>query len=315
MEGVLKLKRVVIKEEIFAITQDTFEAIILGQLIYWQEKVNDFDKYIDEEKKRGNNNGIEVVISPTNGWMYKKASELIEECMLTISENTARKYLKNLEGKGFISSRTNPLYKWDKVLQYRVNMMFVIGSIKNRGFDGLGGYKSAIEKNETSKLKFRASNLENGDSDLENYGAIPEITNRDYYIDKDNIVAEAPSKKSTSKFDFKKGLIELGVEDSVADDWIELRKKKKASNSQTSLNAIGHEIKKSGRGANECIVEAVMRGWQGFKADWIKNKDNENSRGNEKEKRQREFAEHIATRMASPNFGKPDKSGPDALPF
>lgn len=130
MDGVLKLKRVVIKEEIFSITQDTFEAIILGQLIYWQEKVNDFDKFIAEEKKRGDNNGIEVIISPTNGWMYKKASELVEECMLTISENTARKYLKNLESKGFISSRTNPVYKWDKVLQYRVNMMFVIGSIK-----------------------------------------------------------------------------------------------------------------------------------------------------------------------------------------
>lgn len=105
---------------------------------------------------------------------------------------------------------------------------------------------------------------------------IPNNTNINNTIDKDNIVASAPSKKSTPKFDFKKGLIELGIEESVADDWIELRKKKKASNSQTSLNAIKNEIKKSGRGANECIVEAVSRGWQGFKAEWI-NKDKNGS--------------------------------------
>ena len=48
---VKKLKRIVIKEELFSITNDTFEAIILGQMIYWQERVNDFDKFIKEEKR------------------------------------------------------------------------------------------------------------------------------------------------------------------------------------------------------------------------------------------------------------------------
>ena len=49
MENLRKLKRVVIKEEIVAITGgETNLAIVLGQLMYWQERVNDYDQYIDE---------------------------------------------------------------------------------------------------------------------------------------------------------------------------------------------------------------------------------------------------------------------------
>ena len=59
MENLRKLKRVVIKEEIVAITGDTNLAIVLGQLMYWQERVNDYDKYIDEEECRCRSNGIE----------------------------------------------------------------------------------------------------------------------------------------------------------------------------------------------------------------------------------------------------------------
>ena len=39
-----KLKRVVIKEELFALTGDFKEAIILNQFIYWSERIRDFDK-------------------------------------------------------------------------------------------------------------------------------------------------------------------------------------------------------------------------------------------------------------------------------
>lgn len=262
MNDVVKLKRVVIKEEIFSITQDTFEAIILGQFIYWQGKVNDFDKYISEEKKRCDNNGEDMVMNPTNGWMYKKASELIDECMLTISENTARKYIKNLEAKGFICSRTNPVFKWDKVLQYRVNMSLIIDLIKDNGYDGLSGYNVPNRNNYTSKLKFRAS-------ELENYVAIPEttseITNKEEK--KDTIV----SKEKNIKFDFLKALIELGVNETVANDWMLVRKNKKATNSETAFNSIEREIAKSNASPTECITVAVERDWKGFKAEWFKN--------------------------------------------
>ena len=112
----IKLKRIVIKEELYAITQDTIESIILGQFIYWEERVNDYDLFIKEEERRCLDNSVPFNVNLSNGWIYKKTSDLIDECMLSISENTVRRYINNLEEKGFISSRINPNFKWDRTL-------------------------------------------------------------------------------------------------------------------------------------------------------------------------------------------------------
>ena len=45
-----KLKRAVIKEEFVTITKDFILAVILNQFIYWSDRVNDFDKMIEEER-------------------------------------------------------------------------------------------------------------------------------------------------------------------------------------------------------------------------------------------------------------------------
>lgn len=70
-------------------------------------------------------------------------------------------------------------------------------------------------------------------------------------------------------FDFKNSLIEIGVSPEVADDWMQVRKAKRASNTKTAFRRIKNEIDKSGLSANECITIAVARSWQGFQADWV----------------------------------------------
>lgn len=178
-----KLKKVVIKEELFTLTGDMFESILLGQLIYWQDKVNDFDKFIDEEQKRCEYNKLSFNMEKSNGWMFKKASELKDECMLNISEQTIRKYLQKLTDKGFINSRINPKYKWDRTIQYRVNINFVIDSIKQLGYDGLSGWKYTTSKNKTSNLENGDSLDNNRDSKESNGAAIPYTTNINYNTD------------------------------------------------------------------------------------------------------------------------------------
>lgn len=74
-----------------------------------------------------------------------------------------------------------------------------------------------------------------------------------------------------SKFDFKQSLIDIGVASEVAEDWMQVRKAKRAANTETAFKRIVHEIQKSGLPANECITIAVSRSWQGFQADWIAN--------------------------------------------
>jgi hypothetical protein len=73
------------------------------------------------------------------------------------------------------------------------------------------------------------------------------------------------------RFDFKKSLLEIGVSPQVAEDWLKVRKAKKAANTETAFKGIQKEIELSGLSADECITIAVERSWQGLKAEWIAN--------------------------------------------
>lgn len=134
-----KLKRVVIKEELVALTGDTTAAIILNQFIYWSERVRDFDKFIEEEKERMAMGGEEVSIEKRNGWIYKKVEELADEIMVTKSSKTVRRRIKDLVDAGWIDERNNPKVPWDRTKQYRVNITKIQYDLQKLGY-ALEGY-------------------------------------------------------------------------------------------------------------------------------------------------------------------------------
>jgi transposase len=89
-----------------------------------------------------------------------------------------------------------------------------------------------------------------------------------------NILIEEDKSSSNNKsnrYDFKKALIEIGVSEQIAKDWMEVRKAKGAANTETSFKSIEREILKSGLPANECIRLAAENSWRGFKAEWLAN--------------------------------------------
>lgn len=134
------LKRVVIKEELVELTGDFRPALILNQFIYWIEKMYDTDKYILEEKERALKHDMEVSIDESKGWIYKTAEELNEELMIGMSVPTIRKYIKQLVEKGYLIQRRNPKYKWDKTMQYRVDLYKVQLDLGKLGYV-LDGFK------------------------------------------------------------------------------------------------------------------------------------------------------------------------------
>ena len=99
-------------------------------------------------------------------------------------------------------------------------------------------------------------------------GVAPHATN---IIDNINISPTEINNNKGKRFDFKKSLIEIGVSPEVADDWMQVRKTKRASNTETAFRRIKNEIDKSGLSSNECKTIAVARSWQGFQADWVAN--------------------------------------------
>ena len=135
-----KLKRVVIKEELVELTGDYRPAIILNQMLYWTERMFDTDNYIREEKTRALNNDTEINIMESKGWIYKTAEDLNEELMVGMSTPTIRKYIKQLVEKGYLVQRKNPKYKWDKTIQYRVDLYKIQLDLGELGY-ALEGYR------------------------------------------------------------------------------------------------------------------------------------------------------------------------------
>ena len=135
-----KLKRVVIKQELVELTGDFRPALILNQFIYWTERMFDTDKYIQEERERASKYEADVNIDESNGWIYKKASDLNDELMVGMSNPTIGKYINQLVKAGYLTQRRNPKYKWDKTLQYRVDMYKVQKDLGKLGY-ALEGYK------------------------------------------------------------------------------------------------------------------------------------------------------------------------------
>jgi hypothetical protein len=73
------------------------------------------------------------------------------------------------------------------------------------------------------------------------------------------------------KFDFKNSLKNLGVENEVINEWLEVRKNKRATNTQTAFKKIALQIEKSKITANEFIIIAVENSWSGINHKWLEN--------------------------------------------
>ncbi|MBS0272552.1 MAG: hypothetical protein JSR85_07905, partial [Proteobacteria bacterium] len=107
-----------IRKELVALTDNHDKAIVLNQLLYWTERVKDFELWLEEEKNLDPKNSA----LPQHGWIYKTAKDLIKETLLCINRTTLRRYMTFLIHKGWVDERLNPSNKWDKTLQYRVNL-------------------------------------------------------------------------------------------------------------------------------------------------------------------------------------------------
>ena len=89
--------------------------------------------------------------------------------------------------------------------------------------------------------------------------------NKDNKENKDN-----KDNKKEASFNFLKSIIDLGVEEQVAKDWMVVRKGKGA-NTLTAFKKIKEEIEACSATPNECITLSAQRGWVGFFAEYYKN--------------------------------------------
>lgn len=100
----------------------------------------------------------------------------------------------------------------------------------------------------------------------------------------------------------------VGVDLSIWNDFLDHRKAKRAPLSNTALAAIEREAEKAGWTLDAALSECMLRNWQGFKADWVKeNGHNGRTSGNPSDNARRVDGFTAALRHVA--------NGPSADPF
>ncbi|WP_180161075.1 DNA-binding protein [Acinetobacter sp. YH12064] len=216
-------------------------ALMLSQLVYWTSRTKDHD-----------------------GWVYKDHHEWTQETGLTRKEqHTARKTLKSL---GFISEKKHGVPPRVFFRVERENL-----------------YKALIEYSETTTATqlchTEQLNVPNGTiecAEQHNHVCQKEQLNvpkgaRNTENTTENttdIKLGASAPKQPKKFSAKKFLIENGVSEKTAQEFIDLKNKKRKTITDRSLKIIFNQATEA-QLTNERVFQIiVLRGWESFKAAW-----------------------------------------------
>ncbi|WP_310560375.1 DUF6291 domain-containing protein [Flavobacterium sp.] len=77
-------------------------------------------------------------------------------------------------------------------------------------------------------------------------------------------------------FDFRKNLMDFGFKEKLIDDWIKVRKTKRATNTETAFNKFIGEVQKANKDPNEILEICISKDWKGFQAEWLNNIQTQN---------------------------------------
>lgn len=207
--GLKKERIIIVRESLVDITGSTNEAKILGQFLYWTDRVRDFSKFIEEEQERINRNEeinkrIDIDVEELKaGWVYKTIDELSEELMNDISKNTIIKIIDHLIQKGFLHRRRNPRIKWDRTYQYRVDLVEVNKRLLESGWNTLH-FKITLpdELDDTNYQNWEMEVTTLGVQNHKTGEAIPETTNKDYK-NKNTYIVENEKTSETEQIPYQ----------------------------------------------------------------------------------------------------------------
>lgn len=119
-----------IQGELVDLTGDPLMASFLWQLVYWSQRVPDFELFVAEEKRAA----LQERSSFYHGWFSKSVQELLAETMFRTTLSTLHYYLDFFVEQRWVQRRTNPQNKGDETLQYRVSLRKLCIDLQNHGY-------------------------------------------------------------------------------------------------------------------------------------------------------------------------------------
>ena len=143
--------------------------------------------------------------------------------------------------------------------------------------------QKSVEKANKRWNKVRQNNHEkvNKINETSNATAMQQQCYTDTDLDKDLEKSKELKRKSTKK----KFSLPENIDQKLWDEWMQVRFKKKAVNSETALNALLKKLSlcaESGTTENEAMIIAIENSWKSVQPDWIDNlKTNGQSKPNQ----------------------------------
>lgn len=205
-----------------------------------------------------------------NGFFYKTQDEWEEETGLGRREQeTARKKLREL---GFVSEHKRGVpckvhFKVEHDALYTALIQYAQNS------------QSSLA--DSAKLECTNPPNSNGGKRQTNTENTAETTSENTNIYKE-------------KFNFADALVSQGADQKLISEYMEVRKAKKAVNSETAFKSLISEQQKSGLTLNQVLEHCVVNSWKGFKAEWIRNQNTAHGQQNPKPSRWDEIQQLIA---------------------
>lgn len=75
--------------------------------------------------------------------------------------------------------------------------------------------------------------------------------------------------KSNTSFDFKKSLLNLGFDSELVDEFMLIRKAKKAINTKIALDRFVNQVQLAPEDKNDVLKFVVHKQWKGFEYHWL----------------------------------------------
>ena len=95
------------------------------------------------------------------------------------------------------------------------------------------------------------------------------LTNNQQATNKPSTTNKNDKKEKNTIYSFLDSLIENGFDEKLSRDWMEVRKQRKAVNTETAFNDFLTQVQKHGGNKNEILKTCVERSWKGFNHSWI----------------------------------------------
>nr|DAS12925.1 MAG TPA: hypothetical protein [Caudoviricetes sp.] len=70
-------------------------------------------------------------------------------------------------------------------------------------------------------------------------------------------------------FNFREAMLSAGFAADLTEDWLKIRKTKKAVNSERAFKIFLEQVQRTGRDKNEILALVVQKQWKGFESSWV----------------------------------------------